>query len=210
MFVITADQRRSTAHGDQVEALLGVLASWKERWADAVALGPERTVGDEIQVVVDSAEAAVDLALFLMRERQWSVGIGAGVVETPLRPTARESSGPAFVHARRAVERARGRGEPVPIVVAGEHDGAEEAATAVMQLLAGVVRRRSDAGWEVADLLEPGFTQREAAAVLGVSEQAVSQRVAAAQLEEERRVRPVIATLLGAAAVTPVAKDEPS
>lgn len=210
MFVVTADQRRSTAHGDQVEALLAVLAPWAQRWADAVALGPERTVGDEIQVVVESAEAAVDLALILVRQRQWSVGIGAGAVDEPLRPSARESSGPAFVHARRAVERARGRGEPVPVVVAGEHEGAEEAATAVMQLLASAVRRRSDAGWEVADLLAPGATQREAAAALGISEQAVSQRVAAAQLEEEHRVRPVIARLIAAAAVTPVAKNDRS
>ncbi len=196
MFVITADQRRSTRHGDRVDALLEELEQWTATWTDHVALAPERTVGDEVQAVLLSAEAAVDLSLTLMRASHWSVGIGAGHVELPLRSTARASSGAAFVNARRAVERARGRGEPVPLVVAGENPEAEESATAVLQLLASVVRRRSDAGWEVSDLLKPGVTQRDIAATLGISTQAVSQRIASAMLDEERRARPVAVALL--------------
>lgn len=196
MFVLTADQRRSTRHGDRVDALLAELTPWTSTWHDHVALAPERTVGDELQAVLISAEAAVDLSLTLMRAAHWSVGIGAGQVDQPLRATTRASSGAAFVHARRAVERARGRGEPVPLVVAGENPGAEESATAVLQLIASVVRRRSDAGWEVSDLLKPGVTQRDIAATLGISTQAVSQRIASAMLDEERRARPVAVALL--------------
>ncbi len=196
MFVLTADQRRSTLHGDQVDALLSSLQPWAEGWSDQVLLGPERTVGDEIQIVLNAAEATVDLALELMRTRSWSVGVGVGPVDSPLSDTARASSGAAFVHARRAVERARGKGEPVPLVVAGQPAQAEEQATALLQLLAAVVSRRSAAGWEVSDLLMPGVTQTEVAAQLGISTQAVSQRIASAMLDEERRARPVAAMLL--------------
>jgi hypothetical protein len=196
MFVITADQRGSTTAGDHVDRLLASLKPWLAAWRRDVALPPERTVGDEIQAVITTPDAAVDFALNLMRAGEWSVGIGVGAVDLPLRESARASSGPAFVHARRAVERARGRGEPVPLVVAAQNAGAEEQATAIMQLLAAVVRRRTSAGWEVNDLLIDGATQKDVATHLGISTQAVSQRVASAMLDEERRARPVAAALL--------------
>jgi len=199
MFVITADQRASTRTGEHVAALTESLRPWLATWASGIALPLERTVGDEVQIVLSSADAALDLALTLARERNWSVGIGAGRVEQPLGESARVSSGPAFVAARRAVERAKLKSEPVPVVVAGGHEDAAEAATAVLQLLASVVRRRSVEGWEVADLLAAGATQREAAARLGISAQAVSQRVASAMIGEERRARPVAIRLIDAA-----------
>ncbi|MFW2514349.1 winged helix-turn-helix domain-containing protein [Demequina sp. SO4-13] len=202
MFVVTADQRGSTEKGDRVESLMTELAPWAERWADEIALPLERTVGDEVQIMLTHADPAVDLALHLMRLGEWSVGVGAGPVNEPWGASARASSGAAFVHARQAVERARGRSESVPVVVSGEDDEAGEGATAILQLLAAVVRRRSAAGWEVADLLGPEATQRDIAARLGISEQAVSQRVTSAMLDEERRARPVAATLLARAATT--------
>ena len=199
MIVVTADQRHSTATGERVDALLTQLGPWQSHWAAAVALPLERTVGDEVQAVLTDPAAAVDLALALMREGDWSVGLGVGGVHLPLADSARASSGPAFVNARRAVERARGRGEPVPMVVAGDDDDSAAEATAVLQLLAAVVRRRSRAGWEVADLMIRGTSQKDAAAALGISPQAVSQRVSAGMVEEERGARPVAARLLAAA-----------
>ncbi|HZJ40436.1 MAG TPA: hypothetical protein VFD20_05760, partial [Demequina sp.] len=97
MFVLTTDQRRSTRHGNRVDALLAYLEPWTVAWSDHVVLAPERTVGDEVQAVLLSAKAAVDLSLMLMRAESWSVGIGTGPVDRPLRSTARESSGVAFV-----------------------------------------------------------------------------------------------------------------
>jgi len=199
MFVITADQRASTREGDRVERLLAHLTAWERTWSADIALPLERTVGDEVQTVLTTPDAAVDLALTLARERDWSVGIGVGGVDRPLGSSARASSGAAFVLARRAVERAKQKTEPVAMVVMGADAGGAGAATAVMQLLASVVRRRSAAGWEVADLLTGDLTQRDVAARLGISEQAVSQRVASAMIEEERRVRPVAIALLNAA-----------
>ncbi|WP_098482342.1 hypothetical protein [Georgenia soli] len=200
MFVVTADQHASRRRGDKVPDLLERLAPWEEAHRDGVALPLERTVGDEVQTVLSTAEAALDLALHLVRLQDWAVGIGAGAVHEPLAESSRASSGPAFVQARTAVERARGRGEPMPVVVVGDHPEAAGDASALVQLLAAVVRRRSAAGWEVADLLGPGVRQKDVAATLGISEQAVSQRVRSALLEEERRVRPLAARLLRRAA----------
>lgn len=196
MFVVTADQRGSTQKGDRVQSLMAELRPWTDRFAEHIALPLERTVGDEVQILLSSADAAVDLGLHLMRVGEWSVGIGVGTVNEPWGESARASSGPAFVLARQAVERARGKSEPVPLVVAGEDPHAAESATAVLQLLAGVVRRRSSAGWQVADLLTPDASQRDVATQLGISQQAVSQRVTSAMLAEERRARPVAADLL--------------
>ncbi|WP_061962189.1 hypothetical protein [Demequina flava] len=200
MFVVTADQRGSTRVGNRVEELLTWFDGWAPAWADDIALPLERTVGDEVQTVLTTPESALDLALSLMRHGNWSVGIGAGEVELPLADSSRASSGPAFIYARRAVERARGKAEPTPLVVAGSDEVTEERATAVVQLLGAVVRKRSDAGWEVADLAREGLTQKAIAHRLDISAQAVSQRSAAALLDEEQRARPVATYLLSTAA----------
>lgn len=204
MFVVTADQRGSTKVGVRVDELLELLGAGPHPWAEHFALPLERTVGDEVQAVLTDSRAAVDLALALARMGDWSVGVGAGPVDEPLAATSRESSGPAFVHARGAVERAKGKGEPAPVVVAGEDSQSAEHATAILQLLSAVAQRRSAAGWEVADLLrpdlaEPAMTQRDAAQRLGISNQAVSQRVASAMIDEERRARPAAAALVARA-----------
>ncbi|WP_447925290.1 hypothetical protein [Georgenia muralis] len=207
MFVLTADQHASKVRGDKVAALLDAQEGWARAHADAVVLPLERTVGDEVQIVLSDASAAVDLALHLMRLGEWAVGIGAGPTDA-LAQTSRASSGPAFVHARTAVERARGRAVPEPVVVTGEDAAAAERATALLQLLAAVVRRRSAPGWEVADRLVGGTLQKDVAVALGISEQAVSQRVRSAMIEEERAVRPLAAELLTGA--EEVSRTEPA
>jgi hypothetical protein len=65
----------------------------------------------------------------------------------------------------------------------------------VLQLLAAVARRRTDAGWAAVDAVA-GRTQREAAHTLGITPQAMSQRLRTALWEEERAARPVAARLL--------------
>jgi hypothetical protein len=196
MFVMTIDQQGSRRRGDQVPGLLENLSAHLGAMApDAVVLPFERTVGDEVQGVLAGAEAAVDVALVVQRWGGWSVGIGAGPVDTPLAASARASSGPAFVAARDAVERARSRAVPVPVAAAGADPGAAAEAEAVLQLLAAVAGRRTEAGWAAIDAVD-GRTQREAAKDLGISAQAVSQRLRTALWDEEAAVRPVVARLL--------------
>ena len=86
------------------------------------------------------------------------------------------------------------------LVIEGADAVAATSATAVLQLLASAVRRRSEGGQQAVALKLQGMTQTSIAAELAVSPQAVSKRLQAAMAEEELRVRPVIADLLHRAA----------
>lgn len=197
MFVLTADQKASRSRGDAVPQLLDTVEQWAQRQeADPFVRPLARTVGDEVQGVLADPGHVVGLGLLLQRLGGWSVGIGAGPVHEPLAATAAESSGEAFVLARDAVERARGRSVPVPLAVEGADSSAAADAEALLQLLATLVRRRSQAGWEVVDLLAETDTQREVAERLGITAQAVSQRLDAALWHEELRLHPLAARLL--------------
>src|SRR5690554_6935452 len=139
MFVMTIDQQGSTQHGDHVAALLAHLSELElTAPADGFARGFERTVGDEVQAVLDEPERAVAVALAVLRLGGWSVGIGAGPVNTPLPASTREASGTAFVHAREAVERAKSRSTAVPIAVEGENAERATEAEALLRLLGAV------------------------------------------------------------------------
>ena len=195
---MTIDQIGSTRRGDQVEPLLEDLRSWSTSGRPPVRAF-ERTGGDEVQAVLDDADRVVDLALILVRRGGWSIGIGAGPVDEPLPPSTRAGTGPAFVHARDAVERAKSRSRPVPLAVVGHLAERAADAEAVLGLVAAVVERRSPQGWAVIDALGSARgprTQEQVAADLGISQQAVSQRLRAAMWAEERAARPVAARLL--------------
>lgn len=201
MFVLTADQQGSRRVGDRVEELLQRLQAWQSGRA-GVLRGFERTVGDEVQAVAEDATDAVDVALLLLRWGGWSVGIGAGPVDHPLPTTARAGSGAAFVHARTAVERAKTRGRPVPLAVEGADATAAQDAEAVLVLLGVLADRRTASGWEVVDALTaaPTVTQDQVAQHLGITQQAVSQRLRTALWSEEVAARPAAGRLLRAAA----------
>ncbi|GIG29119.1 hypothetical protein [Cellulomonas marina] len=190
MLVLTIDQKGSRRTGDRVEELLA-------RLADVPAVRPfERTVGDEVQAVVADASTAVRTALDVLRGGGWSVGIGAGGVEV-LASSSRASSGRAFVHARDAVTAAKGRQRPVALAVRGDDPTAAEDAEAVLVLLGALRARRSDAGWQAVDaLLTDGPGQDRVARRLGVTQQAVSQRLRAALWAEEQAALPTAARLL--------------
>ncbi len=193
MFVITADQDASRRTGDRVEAILEHLAS--RDFAGSLDLNFQRTVGDEIQGVTSSASLCLTAALELQRAQEWAVGIGVG--EATLTDEAVSSSGSAFIHARTAVERAGSKAVNTPISVIGGPEDRTRDAEALLQLLSSIVRRRSQAGWEIADLLTTKFdTHRQAATALGISPQAASQRLQAAMWNQERAVHPLAVRLL--------------
>ena len=197
MLVMTVDQQGSRRVGDRVDALLSALSA--RRSGVGVVRAFERTVGDEVQGVLDDADVVVDLALHLLRTGGWTVGIGLGEVDRPLPPSTRAGSGPAFVHARAAVERAKSRTRPVPLAVEGTDAGRAADAEAVLTLLGALTIRRSAAGWAVVDALatrRSGETQEAVASRLGITQQAVSQRLRAAMWAEEVAARPVAARLL--------------
>ena len=195
MFVITADQDSSRRTGERVDALLSTLAAVIEAEQLPGVLRPfERTVGDEVQAVLSDPASTVRLTLELQRLQEWAVGIGVGEADH-LAASARASSGPAFIRAREAVERAGGRAVPTPVAVVAA-DAAARDAEALLQLMAAVLRRRSDAGWEMIDARLRAPTARAAAEELGISPQAASQRLQAALWEVVRGVEPLAAGLL--------------
>lgn len=196
MFVITADQYRSTARGDRVAQVMKELEPWHHTWEADVVLPLERTVGDEMQILLRSAEATLSLVLHLCRSGDWSTGIGVGEVKTPLGDTARSSTGEAFLRAREAVEEARRHGQPQRIIAVGAQPGSSGHATALLQLLAAVIGRRRPEGWAVVDLMNQGVSRAQAAQQLGISQSAVSQRVKTAMWSEEEAAHPVAVSLL--------------
>jgi len=199
VFVLTVDQRSSTGRPDRVPGLLRHLRELLDG-RPGVVVPFDRTVGDEVQGVLDDPATVLDVVLDLLRDGGWSVGLGVGPVDEPLPAVSREASGDAFVRAREAVDQAKSRAATAPVAVRGGTPGRAEEVEALVRLLAAVAARRTARGWEAVDALaRVGGTQKDVARALGVSEQAVSQRLRSALWPEETAVRPVVVRLLGEA-----------
>ena len=190
VFVMTIDQRRSRRDVDRVESLLDALSrtSTIRRF--------ERTAGDEVQGVLDDPAAVVDIAIMVIEDGHWSVGIGVGPVDEPLPPVTRAGRGQAFEAARKAVTSAKSA--PGGVAVVGTAAEAADAET-VLALLAFVISRRTDEGRSAVELVRVGSTQAQVAERLGISKQAVSQRLAVAGWASESRAAELAARLLGKA-----------
>ncbi len=181
--VLTVDQHGSQTQPDQVPAAIDALTDVP------MLLSFQRTAGDEFQGVLDD-QAALPLALEpLLRTDAWNIGIGIGEIEMPLPEQAREGRGPAYVAAREAVSAAKS--SPWRVRATGPTDTARALESAVW-LWAALLGRRTERGWEVADLVDQGMTYDEAASRLGITQSAVSQRAAAAGIAEGRRARELV------------------
>lgn len=192
-YVLTVDQRASRRTQDRVADALRELNA-----TVPAVLAFERTAGDEFQGVLAEPGEVVDVVLRLVRLGGWSIGVGAGPVQTPLPSSTRAGAGPAFLSARRAVDAAKQR--PTRLAVRGALPPEASDAQAVLSALAVVVERRSEPAWAAIALVEAGRTQAEAAGRLGISRQAVGQRLAAGLWELERDLRPTATRLLTRAA----------
>lgn len=181
--VLTVDQDGSRSGSDQVPSALASLADIPTR------LAFDRTVGDEFQGVLEKPAAVVAALESLLRSGEWNIGIGIGAVETPLPDQARAGRGPAYLSAREAVTRAKS--SPWHVRAVGEGDQVRALESAIW-LWAALLARRTPRGWEVSDLVDEGLTYDEAAAKIGISQSAVSQRAAAAGIAEGRRARELV------------------
>jgi hypothetical protein len=187
VFVVTVDQVDSRAHDDLVgRAVRDVTVTY----ADTLVLPAERTAGDEFQVAVDDAGAVLDIVLELTRAGSWSVGVGVGGVRHPLPASTREATGDAYYAARAAVDRAKKAPTRFALeTVADEGETADLAhdCEALIDLLLSLRERRTDGGWEIADLLASGMSQKQAAESLGITASAASLRIRAAGIRLEDR-----------------------
>jgi hypothetical protein len=192
MFVLTVDRIDSRASdADDVAPVLADRAAWRDRGA---LLGPDRTAGDEFQLLFADAAHALDAALRLRRDGRWSVGIGVGDVRTPLAATTGAGSGVAFLAARVAVDAAKRAVHH--LAVAGPDERTDDGVTALVGLLLEVRARRSAEGWQVADLLTAGLSQAAIAERLGVTPQAISLRARTAAVRLERDALPALTAAL--------------
>lgn len=191
-YVLTVDQISSRTGPDLVEETLRRLS------VDTV-LGFARTVGDEFQGVLEQPLSVVRAILELMRDGGWHIGLGIGPVETPLPTDPRQARGPAFLAARAAVEAAKREPDHIRVlaVPAAEQEAGD--AEAVLRLLAAVRERRSEQGWQAVDEMRDGVTMQQAADRLGITRQAVGQRLRAANWTVDRDTQPVLARLLARA-----------
>lgn len=134
---------------------------------------------EDICAVVDSASSVCDVAMALLADGDWAIGIGI----TP-QPAGEPRPGGAEDHARAvatAALKASARPGHVYVKVGsrGNSQQAEDIA-AVFALLGFVLAKRSNEGRRATSLVRGGLNQNEAAAELGISKQAMSQRLQAA------------------------------
>jgi hypothetical protein len=228
MFVVTADQKGSRS---DVDRAAGVLDDLNRRFGGATQLPVDRTAGDEVQALLAGASDALAMVLDLTRRKHWSVGLGIGRVRTPLPADTRAATGDAFIAARDAVDAAKRspsrfalavQGEPGPATetrgTQARADGAPDtgAATdvtpdeveALITLLLLARDRRTEQGWEVVDRMASGGTQRDVAAALGITPQAVSTRLRTAGWRTEQAALPGLAKLLQHLDSAATRKDE--
>lgn len=213
MYVLTIDQRGSSTDVDRVPEFLDGL--------HRISRGFERSVGDEVQGVLNHPRDVVEVSLHALRSGLWYVGVGVGPVNEPQPASPREGSGAAFVAARQAVERAKAAGSHVPLAVVSGAAGRGAPATgdseegvkacanaeAVLRLVGRLVQERTEAQWRVVDALrarngdDPGRhgQQKHVARDLGISEQSVSRAIIRSGWQEEWAARPAVEMLLATA-----------
>lgn len=193
-YVLTVDQiasRRTRDHVPALMATMGVLYP---------GVPITRTVGDEFQLLFAfDPVSVVDAILTIMREGRWHVGVGIGPVEEPISHDLREGRGPAFLAARRAVEEAKDRTDHLRVLATDSATAEGDDVQVMLSLVLALRSRRSTAGWEATDLADEGLTQAEIGERLGISRQAVNQRLLTAQWPLDVAARPVAARLLARA-----------
>ena len=150
----------------------------------------------ELAVVVDGMAATVGLALWAVRTGSWAVLLD------PEDALDKDSSLSYLTTA----ERRRARRAPGRLVLPGggradrASDAGREAdlrcAEATLQLVATVERRRSADQHAAGRLVEAGASQREAAAELGISQQAVHSRLRHGLWHESRTAVAAVLPLL--------------
>src|SRR5690625_4168805 len=99
VFVFTIDQEASRKSSYQVQTLLAKLK-------DLPTVIPfARTVGDEVQGVLDDPAAAVEVLRQVLDENNWHTGIGIGPLKAEDRNLQRSADGTSasFALAREAV-----------------------------------------------------------------------------------------------------------
>jgi hypothetical protein len=186
--VLTLDQRGSRHAPDRVDEWVDAL---NRDHGEHMRLPFVRSAGDELQGVIGDSKVLADIVVEAVEDGGWWVGVGVGPIDS-LGRTARDSQGPAFWHARQAVEAAKKTSRPQPVAVAGEPEGHAEVLGDALAALAFVALRRSPEQRESVRLLRTGLKSKDIASRLGVSPPAISQRLRGAGADEEQGLRRIV------------------
>lgn len=194
MFVLTIDQAKSRENDDRVPALLELLS------AIPTLARFDRTVGDEVQGVLQDSAAALEAIRLCLRDGQWHCGLGIGVgnYSQDLHSRSSEASGEAFYAARQAVEASKRRSPSVAAKAPAAPD-LETRIDALLALKMHVVAQRTPRQWEVIDALQRTGSRAETAEFLGISRSAVSQSLASSAWEIESATDELLIDLLNQA-----------
>lgn len=167
--------RRSALVARSAEALSGLAGVEQVR----------RSGVEDIRFTCSTPEGLCNLAMALLADGDWAVGIGVGS------QAARLSALALGAHPRRGDIRVR-----------MEPDRSGHAASdieAAFRLVGHMLAKRSPAGREATALLRSGLSQVDAADRLGITKQAISQRLAAAGWSAEQAGWGLVVNLLSAA-----------
>lgn len=164
-----------------------LVALLNRRFADDIASKFVVTIGDEFQGLLSNAEAIPDIVWLIdstYGARSIRIGIGYGVLHTPLQKIALNIDGPALHEARAAILLAHGRRMLGGVFSGfGEYD---DVLLGFAQALRHVRSNLTKRQLEAVGLLREGRTQMAAAKKLGVTKQSISERVVTAGWEPYR------------------------
>lgn len=151
-------------------------------------VAPFQFVGvEDIRTTAHTPAAVVETVLALLASGEWAVGIG--IVSEPEAPEPSPAMVDRAVSTATAALGSTHRAGTLKVkVVPRKQDSAEIAGDIVSAflLITAVVAKRSEEGRQATSLMRRGYTQNEAAAELGISKQAMSQRLQAAGWQAEK------------------------
>ena len=173
MYSVFARYRgRSTRRADHVQASAQALSGLE-------GVGTVEVAGiEELRAAPDNAVGVTTLVLALLAAGDWAVGIGV-CPQDNIEQAHRASSSVIGKGGRASTVKTRIRTNNPRGKDYSEDIGA------AFTLLHHVISRRSPEGREATGLVRAGYSQVEAAEELGVSKQAVNQRLAAAGWQAE-------------------------
>jgi len=127
---------------------------------------------EDIRSTVADAEAALNLIMALLSDGNWAIGLGIADGTGRSAPSDASATATAAVGTRAGQVR----------VIVDRQNATTEAAdiAATFALMSHVLHKRTYEGREATSLVRRGMNQNEAAATLGISKQAMSQRLQAA------------------------------
>ena len=128
---------------------------------------------DTISAPITSSESAVAIIMALLSSEQWMISLGCGSSAEDARAFAAQAAkkGPRTL--------------PVTVATPDHEEIYERAIVDAFVLIAFVLGKRSDQGREATGLMRTGLSQVDAAEELGISKQAMSQRLKAAGWDAE-------------------------